>query len=75
MKARYFINRAKKLEQKLHDLQANIYDLSSELKDSHLINFAELATESGFELDVSHQKMNELWTQMGNAFCRKITKA
>lgn len=74
MKARYFVNKAKALEKRLHRLQSNIYDLSSELEDSSLVAESETASESGFELDVAQQKMNDLWTNLENAYCRKITK-
>lgn len=74
MKARYLVNKGKRLEQKLHDLQFLIYAFAGELEDLRLNNFSELASESGFELDVSHSKMKELWEGIEQAFCRKITK-
>lgn len=75
MKARYLVNKGKRLENQLYKLQGLIYDFSSELDDLGLNKFSELATESGFELDVSHSKMKELWEEIENMYCRKITKS
>lgn len=74
MKARYLVNKAKRLENKIHKLQAEIYDFSHELDEMNQTTFSELAFESGFELDVSHQKMQELWEGIENTYCTKITK-
>ncbi len=73
MKARSYVNKAKRLEKKLHDLQGLIYDFSSELEDNGLAALSELASESGLELDTAHIKMKEIWQQIESAFCKKIT--
>lgn len=74
MKARYIVNKAKRLENRLRNLQFDIYNFQSELEDLGLQSHAELAGESGFELDVSKDKMKDLWEGCESAFCRKITK-
>lgn len=73
-KARYFVTKGKRLEQKLHNIQSEIYNLSSELEDAGQPGYAETVTDSGFELDVAHSKMKEFWTKFENAYCRKISK-
>lgn len=73
MKARYIVNKAKRFEEKLRNLQFEIYSFQTELKDFGLTSFAELTGESGFELDVSQDKMKDVWQGVENAFCRKIT--
>ncbi len=74
MKWRYYIDRAKRLEQKLHDLQFEIYSFSSELKDEGLKNYAALAGASGFELDAAHQKMNELMKDIEGDYSKDHTE-
>lgn len=73
MNAGQIIRKAKALENRLHRLQADIYDFSSALEDQGQKRFAEYATESGFELDVSHSKMKDIWQECEKAFGRKIT--
>lgn len=83
MKASVYIRRAKALEKRLHNLQSDIYYLSHDLEDEAernnneavkgiLLKCEELASESGFELDVSHIKMKEVYETIQNAFARKI---
>lgn len=74
MKARELVNKAKRLESRLQDLQFDIYIFSSELKDLNLTGLAEKVTEAGFELDVSHSNMKDVWKEIEAAYCRKITK-
>lgn len=74
IKARQLVNKAKRLERRLRNLQFDIYNFSSELEDLGLKKSEELASESGFELDESQRKMNDLWRDLENAYCRKLTK-
>lgn len=73
MKARYFVNKAKKIEQRLRDLQFDLYNFDDELKDAGLSALADKVTEAGFELDVSHSNMQRVWQEIENAYCRKVT--
>jgi hypothetical protein len=58
--------RAESLEYRLSRLQADIYNYSSDMEDKaektgnkEYADVAQLATEAGFELDVSQQKMQD----------------
>jgi len=74
MVARILANKAKRLEKKLHKLQAEIYDFKDQLEEKHLGSFAELAGEAGFELDESHIKMKKLYQGIERAFCSKVSE-
>lgn len=74
--------RAASLKNRLHNLQADIYNFASDLEDQAnnnlndkvgacLLKYSELASESGFELDVSHQKMGEIIDHATQTFGRQ----
>lgn len=51
---------AKSLLKRIHNLQSDIYDFKDKLKEKGMQKESELAIESGFELDISWQKMEDL---------------
>lgn len=54
------IRRAASLLRRIHALQASIYDFAHDLEERGIDRGNELASESGFELDESHIKMQTL---------------
>lgn len=81
MTASEIIKKAKRYEQKLHDLQGEIYDFASILKDQAikntgkpvapiLLRMSTKAIESAFELDEAHIKMKGIWTEVQQSFGR-----
>lgn len=52
--------KAETLLKSIHEPQSRIYYFSSWLDDKNKPGLSQLATESGFELDISYQKMQEL---------------
>jgi hypothetical protein len=73
MKARYLVNKAKRLEKRLHDLQFDLYSFQNELDEVGLTGHAEQARDAAFELDASHYGIKDLWQDIEAAYCRKIT--
>lgn len=53
------IKRAASLLSRLHNLQSDIYYFEDHLDDKGLKSIAELVVESGFEMDVSQEKMKD----------------
>lgn len=58
------VRKAASLLKRLHDLQFDIYSFASHFDDRGFDQWSVLATESGFELDISHEKMDELRKQL-----------
>ena len=73
MRWRYYIDKAKKLEQKLQDLQGEIYSFTSEMEDINRDDWGDLSTSSGFELDEAKARMNELWKNIEEAYLQHPT--